>query len=357
MSTRSPRDQTLPLSFAQERLWFLDQLEPGNTWYNILSPIQLEGDLDCAALQRALCAIVQRHEVLRSSFPVQHNRPVQRIRADANLPLPLIDLSGLADADRTSQRDRLIRQELKRPFDLSRGPLIRAALVIQKEAGGRRQEAGRGESRVQGPRSKGQGPGGSVHYRGVDLLEMAPEERAVDGLFLAFQYPVEIPGVANSYFMKAALNAARSHRGEDPLDGMDFLEFARDKMKFLDFDEKLLHRSVNEGFSGGEKKRNEILQMAILEPRLAILDETDSGLDIDALRVVASGVNALRSPERSTIMITHYQRLLDYVVPNFVHVLAEGRIATSGGAELAHELEKKGYSWLESAPDTRTATP
>jgi len=190
--------------------------------------------------------------------------------------------------------------------------------------------------------------GGSVHYHGVDLLEMAPDQRAVDGVFLAFQYPVEIPGVANSYFIKAALNAARKHRGEDPLDGMDFLEFARERMKLVEFDEKLLHRSVNEGFSGGEKKRNEILQMAILEPRLAILDETDSGLDIDALRIVANGINSLRSPERATIMITHYQRLLDYVVPDFVHVLAEGRIATSGGAELAHELEKKGYTWLQT---------
>ncbi len=190
--------------------------------------------------------------------------------------------------------------------------------------------------------------GGSVHYHGIDLLELAPEQRAVDGLFLAFQYPVEIPGVANSYFMKAALNAARKHRGEEPLDGMDFLTFARERMKLVEFDEKLLHRSLNEGFSGGEKKRNEILQMAILEPRLAILDETDSGLDIDALRIVANGVNTLRSPERSTIMITHYQRLLDYVVPDFVHVLADGQIVTSGGAELAHELEKKGYVWLQT---------
>ena len=189
---------------------------------------------------------------------------------------------------------------------------------------------------------------GSVYYHGVDLLELAPEQRAVDGVFLAFQYPVEIPGVANSYFMKAALNATREYRGEAPLDGMDFLDFARDKMKLVEFDEKLLHRSVNEGFSGGEKKRNEILQMAILEPRLAILDETDSGLDIDALRVVANGVNTLRSPERSTIIITHYQRLLDYVVPDFVHVLTEGRIATSGGAELALELEKRGYAWLHT---------
>jgi len=191
---------------------------------------------------------------------------------------------------------------------------------------------------------------GSVVYQGRNLLELAPEERAKEGIFLAFQYPVEIPGVSNAYFMKAALNAVRAHRGEDELDGMDFLEFARMKMKLVEFDEALLNRSINEGFSGGEKKRNEILQMAILEPRLAILDETDSGLDIDALQVVAKGVNALRSPDRSSIVITHYQRLLDYVVPDFVHVLAEGRIARSGGRELAQELEKKGYSWLEVEP-------
>jgi len=189
---------------------------------------------------------------------------------------------------------------------------------------------------------------GSVRYQGSDLLALTPEQRAVEGVFLASQYPVEIPGVANSYFMKAALNAARKQRGEDPLDGMDFLAFAREKMKLVEFDEKLLHRSLNEGFSGGEKKRNEILQMAILEPKLAILDETDSGLDIDALRIVANGVSSLRSPERATIMITHYQRLLDYVVPDLVHVLADGRIVTSGGAELAHELEQKGYAWLQS---------
>jgi Fe-S cluster assembly ATP-binding protein len=191
---------------------------------------------------------------------------------------------------------------------------------------------------------------GSVRYRGRDLLELAPEDRAVDGLFLAFQYPVEIPGVSNAYFMKAALNAARRHRGEEELDGMDFLAFAREKMKLVEFDEKLLNRSVNEGFSGGEKKRNEILQMAILEPQLAILDETDSGLDIDALRIVSNGVNALRSPERATVLITHYQRLLDHVVPDFVHVLAEGQIAHSGDRELAHELERKGYTWLTDEP-------
>jgi len=197
---------------------------------------------------------------------------------------------------------------------------------------------------------------GRVLYQGRDLLELAPEDRAKEGIFLAFQYPVEIPGVSNAYFMKAALNAALTHRGEDELDGMDFLEFAREKMKLVEFDEALLNRAINEGFSGGEKKRNEILQMAILEPRLAVLDETDSGLDIDALQVVASGVNALRSPDRSAIVITHYQRLLDYVVPDFVHVLADGRIAHSGGRELAHELEKKGYSWLEVAP-TEAAAP
>jgi Fe-S cluster assembly ATP-binding protein len=191
---------------------------------------------------------------------------------------------------------------------------------------------------------------GRVLYQGRDLLELAPEDRAVEGIFLAFQYPVEIPGVSNAYFMKAALNAARTHRGEDELDGMDFLEFAREKMKLVEFDEALLNRAINEGFSGGEKKRNEILQMAILEPRLAVLDETDSGLDIDALQVVANGVNTLRSPDRSAIVITHYQRLLDYVVPDFVHVLSDGRIAHSGGRELAHELEKKGYSWLEVEP-------
>ncbi len=197
---------------------------------------------------------------------------------------------------------------------------------------------------------------GSVLYQGRDLLELAPEDRAKEGIFLAFQYPVEIPGVSNAYFMKAALNAARVHRGEEELDGMDFLEFAREKMKLVEFDEALLNRGINEGFSGGEKKRNEIFQMAILEPRLAVLDETDSGLDIDALQVVANGVNALRAPDRSAIVITHYQRLLDHVVPDFVHVLVDGRIAHSGGSELAHELEKKGYSWLEVAP-TEAATP
>jgi Fe-S cluster assembly ATP-binding protein len=194
---------------------------------------------------------------------------------------------------------------------------------------------------------------GEVLWNGRDLTTLSPEERAREGIFLAFQYPVEIPGVANMYFLKAALNAVRKHRGESELDAMDFLALARRKMKLVEMDEKLMQRSVNEGFSGGEKKRNEILQMAILEPRLAVLDETDSGLDIDALRVVAGGVNALRGPERSMIVITHYQRLLDYIVPDFVHVLAGGRIARSGGKELALLLEEKGYAWLEQAAPGR----
>jgi Fe-S cluster assembly ATP-binding protein len=188
---------------------------------------------------------------------------------------------------------------------------------------------------------------GEVLYDGRDLTALTPEERAREGVFLAFQYPVEIPGVANMYFLKAALNAIRKHRGESELDAMEFLALARKKMKLVEMDEKLMQRSVNEGFSGGEKKRNEVLQMAILEPRLAVLDETDSGLDIDALRIVATGVNSLRSAERAMVVITHYQRLLDYIVPDFVHVLAGGRIARSGGKELARELEAKGYGWLE----------
>jgi Fe-S cluster assembly ATP-binding protein len=190
---------------------------------------------------------------------------------------------------------------------------------------------------------------GRVLFDGKDLCALSPEERARAGIFLAFQYPVEIPGVANSYFLKASLNAVRKARGETELDAMDFLALVREKAKRVEMDEKFLSRAVNEGFSGGEKKRNEILQMAILEPRLAILDETDSGLDIDALRVVANGVNALRSPERSLLIITHYQRLLDYIVPDFVHVLSEGRIVRSGGKELALELESKGYGWLAGA--------
>lgn len=187
---------------------------------------------------------------------------------------------------------------------------------------------------------------GEVIYQGKDLLAMSPEDRAREGVFLAFQYPVEIPGVSNLYFLRTALNSGRRARGEDEVDAIDFLAVARDKMKLLEMDETLINRPVNEGFSGGEKKRNEIFQMAILEPRLAILDETDSGLDIDALRVVASGVNALRSTERSMLVVTHYQRLLNYIVPDFVHVLAGGRIVKSGGKELALELEERGYGWL-----------
>lgn len=185
---------------------------------------------------------------------------------------------------------------------------------------------------------------GSVTYLGKDLLAMATEQRACEGVFLGFQYPVEIPGVGNTYFMKAALNAIRKYRGEAELDALEFLEIAREKMKWLEMDPKLIDRSVNHGFSGGEKKRNEILQMAVLEPRLAVLDETDSGLDIDALRTVAGGVNALRNKDRSMLVITHYQRLLTYIVPDRVHVLSGGRIVRSGGKELALELEEKGYS-------------
>ena len=188
---------------------------------------------------------------------------------------------------------------------------------------------------------------GSVTYQSKDLTELMPEIRAREGIFLAFQYPVEIPGVSNIYLLKAALNSMRKHQGQPEVDAMDFLTLVKHKVKLLEMDEKFLYRAVNEGFSGGEKKRNEILQMAILEPKLCILDETDSGLDIDALKVVADGVNSLRSPNRSFVMITHYQRLLDYIKPDFVHVLAHGQIVKSGGPELALELEEKGYSWVE----------
>jgi Fe-S cluster assembly ATP-binding protein len=191
---------------------------------------------------------------------------------------------------------------------------------------------------------------GEVLYKGKDLLAMSPEERAREGVFLAFQYPVEIAGVSNVYFLKAALNAVRKHRGLPELDAMDFLALVKEKARLVDIDEDLVKRPVNEGFSGGEKKRNEIFQMAILDPALAVLDETDSGLDIDALRTVARGINQLRGPQRAMVMITHYQRLLNYVVPDSVHVLVEGRIALSGGKELALELEKKGYTWLEVGP-------
>lgn len=189
--------------------------------------------------------------------------------------------------------------------------------------------------------------GGEVIYRGKDLLDMPTEERAREGVFLAFQYPVEIPGVSNIYLLKAALNAVRKHRGEGELDAMDFLKLVKERMKLVEMDEQFLYRPVNEGFSGGEKKRNEILQMAVLQPSLGILDETDSGLDIDALRVVANGVNALRGPERSLMVVTHYQRLLDYIVPDHVHVLAGGRIVKSGDRGLALELERRGYGWIE----------
>jgi Fe-S cluster assembly ATP-binding protein len=189
--------------------------------------------------------------------------------------------------------------------------------------------------------------GGSVEYEGKDLFEMSPEERAGAGIFMAFQYPVEIPGVSNMYFLRTALNAQRKQRGLEELDAMDFLGVVKQKAKLLGLDEALLQRPVNEGFSGGEKKRNEIFQMAVLEPKLCILDETDSGLDIDALKAVAVGINAMRSPERGMVVVTHYQRLLGHVVPDFVHVMANGKIVRSGGKELAFELEREGYAWLE----------
>ena len=189
---------------------------------------------------------------------------------------------------------------------------------------------------------------GEVIYEGKDLLTMSPEDRAREGIFLGFQYPVEIPGVSTTYFLKAGLNAIRKHRGLEELDAVDFLALIKEKMKLLEMDQSLLNRPINEGFSGGEKKRNEIFQMAVLEPKLAILDETDSGLDIDALKIVAHGVNALRSPDRAMLVITHYQRLLNYVVPDYVHVLVDGRIVKSGGRALALELEAKGYDWVKA---------
>jgi Fe-S cluster assembly ATP-binding protein len=189
---------------------------------------------------------------------------------------------------------------------------------------------------------------GTVRYDGKDLLELDPEERAREGVFLAFQYPVEIRGITNSYFLRSAVNAIRKHRGEPELDALDFLQVLEDKLKAIGLDDSFLNRPVNEGFSGGEKKRNEILQLAVLEPRLAILDETDSGLDIDALKTVANAVNALRGPERSFVIVTHYQRLLNHITPDYVHVLSEGRMVRSGGPELAHELEAKGYDWLRT---------
>ena len=196
---------------------------------------------------------------------------------------------------------------------------------------------------------------GTVTYEGKDLLTMPTEERAREGVFLAMQYPVEIPGVNNIYFLKAAYNAIRKHRGDEELDAVEFLQLAREKMKLVEMDETFMNRSVNEGFSGGEKKRNEILQMVVLEPKLAILDETDSGLDIDALRIVAQGVDAMRNPERAIVVVTHYQRLLNYIVPDFVHVLVDGRIVRSGGPKLALELEEKGYGAMEA--EARHAAP
>jgi Fe-S cluster assembly ATP-binding protein len=190
---------------------------------------------------------------------------------------------------------------------------------------------------------------GQVQLNGKDLLAMKPEEAACEGLFMAFQYPVEIPGISNAYFLRAAVNALRKYRGEEELDAMDFLPLLKEKMRLLEMDERFLSRPVNEGFSGGEKKRNEIVQMAVLEPRMAILDETDSGLDIDALKIVAQGVNAMRSADRAMLVVTHYQRLLNYIVPDYVHVLVDGRIVKSGGKELALELEEKGYGWTEPA--------
>lgn len=198
---------------------------------------------------------------------------------------------------------------------------------------------------------------GEILYDGHSLLDVAPEERARAGVFLAFQYPVEIPGVSNIYLLKAAVNAARKHRGEEELDAMDFLALVRDKLTAMGMDEALLYRPVNQGFSGGEKKRNEILQMALLEPRLAILDETDSGLDIDALRTVADGIQAMRRSDRGIVLITHYQRLLDYVIPDHIHVLAQGRIALSGGPELARELERRGYAWVENGAPAEKSLP
>jgi Fe-S cluster assembly ATP-binding protein len=191
---------------------------------------------------------------------------------------------------------------------------------------------------------------GEVMFNGKDLLAMKPEEAACEGLFLAFQYPVEIPGISNAYFLRAAVNAVRKHRGEEELDAMDFLPLLKEKMRLLEMDERFLNRPVNEGFSGGEKKRNEIVQMAILEPKLAVLDETDSGLDIDALKIVSQGVNAMRNKNRAFVLVTHYQRLLNYIVPDYVHVLVSGRIVKSGGPELALELEDKGYAWTEAEP-------
>src|ERR671913_488334 len=193
--------------------------------------------------------------------------------------------------------------------------------------------------------------GGTATYEGLDLLDMDPDERAREGVFMAFQYPVEIAGVNNAYFLKAAVNAKRKHKGEPELDAIEFLQLIQEKSKLLEINQSMLQRAVNEGFSGGEKKRNEIFQMALLEPKLCVLDETDSGLDIDALKIVSNGVNAMRGPDRAFVVVTHYQRLLEYIVPDYVHVLSGGRIVKSGGKELAFELESKGYSWIETGAE------
>jgi Fe-S cluster assembly ATP-binding protein len=240
-------------------------------------------------------------------------------------------------------RARVGGKEILKGIDLAVGP-GEVHAIMGPNGSGKSTLAG-----VLAGRSEYEVTGGSVTYDGRDLLDLDPEERAREGVFLAFQYPVELPGVNNAYFLRAALNAVRKHRAQPEIDAVGFMALIRDKMALLDMDPALMSRPVNDGFSGGEKKRNEIFQMAVLEPKLAILDETDSGLDIDALKVVASGVNALRSPDRSVIVVTHYQRLLDYIVPDFVHVLSDGRIVRSGGKELAVELEDRGYGWLEAA--------
>ena len=250
--------------------------------------------------------------------------------------------NGAALLEVRGLRARIDDKEILKGLDLSVKP-GEVHAIMGPNGSGKSTFAG-----VLAGRDRAEVTGGSATLDGKDLLSLTPEERAVSGLFLGFQYPVEIPGVGNLYFLRTALNAQRKARGEEELDAVDFLGLAREKMKLVEMDPAFMNRGVNEGFSGGEKKRNEVLQMAVLEPRLSILDEIDSGLDIDALRVVAKGVEALRSPERSTILVTHYQRLLEYIVPDRIHVMAAGRIVLSGGRELALELEKKGYAWVES---------
>ena len=250
--------------------------------------------------------------------------------------------NGAALLEVRGLRARIDDKEILKGLDLSVKP-GEVHAIMGPNGSGKSTFAG-----VLAGRDRAEVTGGSATLDGKDLLSLTPEERAVSGLFLGFQYPVEIPGVGNLYFLRTALNAQRKARGEEELDAVDFLGLAREKMKLVEMDPAFMNRGVNEGFSGGEKKRNEVLQMAVLEPRLSILDEIDSGLDIDALRVVAKGVEALRSPERSTILVTHYQRLLEYIVPDRIHVMSAGRIVLSGGRELALELEKKGYAWVES---------